>query len=296
MRIRWFAREPAAGHLRHCPVCDASGRRLRVIGTIPTTGSIVFERDRYELVECGGCQLIFLSPQPSDEDLRRIYLQSSQFDDALYVDRARVDAILEYMTSCLTRILARSRRSADARVSVLEVGAGLAWMGRAAKALNPQSATTAQDISAEAVDQCPWIDRYVHGDAFDARLDARAPYDVVSMTHVIEHLVDPLTVVRRCAGLLAAGGVILVTAPHRPVGWRSGSSDLSLWRNYSYTHVPAHIQYFSRRSMLTFARKAGCELAYWNADGEDGQAFEAWLCSSGDRRRASADAALVARR
>ena len=277
-------------------MCGASGRRLRVIGTLATTGSIVFERDRYELVECRGCDLVFLSPQPSDEDLRRIYLQSSQFDDALYVDEARVHAILEYMTSCLMRILARARRPANARLSILEVGAGLAWMGRAAKALNAQSATTAQDISPEAVNRCPWIDAYVHGDAFDARLDARAPYDVISMTHVIEHLVDPLAIVRRCVGLLAPRGVILITAPHRPIGWRSGSTDTSMWNAYSYTHVPAHIQYFGRRSMQAFARKAGCELAYWNADSEEGQAFEAWICEGTGMRRAPAPAGFAARR
>jgi hypothetical protein len=43
--------------------------------------------------------------------------------------------------------------------------------------------------------------------------------------------------------------------------------------------VPAHIQYFSRKSMRTLAQRVGCELTYWNDDSEGGQAFEAWLSS-----------------
>ena len=278
MALRWFARDAeTAVRSRDCPVCGASGSRIRTIGTLATTGQIVFERDRYHLGECRTCRLVFISPEPSLEDLGRIYLESNQFTDGVYTDAARVSAILEYMSDCLTRIAGRCGWRRNARISLLEVGAGLAWMARAAKALNPDSVTTAQDISPEAVARCPWVDSYIQADVFDARLDARMPYDVISLTHVIEHLIDPLTVLGRCRGLLQARGVILVTAPHRPIGWRHGSDDISLWHSYSYNHVPAHIQYFSRDSMNRLARRAGCRLTHWNAQSEDGQAFEAWL-------------------
>jgi hypothetical protein len=261
-------------------VCDTPASGIRAIGTLPTTGELAFERDRYDLVECRTCHLVFISPLPSERDLHRIYVESSQFTDDVYTDPKRVEAILGYMNSCLTRILSRAGRERGARIATLEVGGGLAWLARAAKALNPASATTAQDISAEALDRCPWVDAYVQGSVSDARIDARAPYDVISLTHVIEHLLDPVDVVQRCEALLARGGVILVTAPHRPLGWKSGSRDIAPWRAYSYNHVPAHIQYFSRKSMRTLARKAGCELTYWNDASEGGQAFEAWLSSA----------------
>lgn len=277
MLARWFAREPAQDFPRPCPVCDADARRLRIVGTLATTGQIAFERRQYELVECGKCDLVYLSPQPSTADLDRIYLASTQFTDGLYTDPQRVTAILEYMTSCLTRIRQKSTTARNAPVSTLEIGAGLAWMARAAKSLDPASATTAQDISGEAAEHCPWVDDYVRGDVFDRRLDARAPYDVISLTHVIEHLPDPVDTLRRCKRLLAPHGTILVTAPHRPLGWTRGSTDLSSWQKYSYNHVPAHIQYFSRRSMSIFAQKTGCRLAFWDDRSEGGQAFEAWL-------------------
>jgi hypothetical protein len=86
-----------------------------------------------------------------------------------------------------------------------------------------------------------------------------------------------VTVIRRCKSLLRQGGVIFITAPHRPVGWKDDTSDIALWEKYSYNHVPAHIQYFSEKSMRTLADKAGCTLDHWSHDHEEGQAFEAWL-------------------
>jgi SAM-dependent methyltransferase len=279
--LRWFGRGgETATRARNCPVCDTPVPGIRAIGTLPTTGELAFERERYDLVECRTCRLVFISPLPSERDLHRIYVESSQFTDDLYTDPRRVEAILDYMNSCLTRILAHTQRERDTPIATLEIGGGLAWLARAAKALNPQSRTTAQDISPEPLDRCPWVDAYIGGPVSDARIDARAPYDVVSLTHVIEHLTDPVDVLQRCTALLGPGGMILVTAPHRPLGWKSGSSDIALWRAYSYNHVPAHIQYFSRKSMRTLARKVGCELTYWNDASEGGQAFEAWLSNA----------------
>jgi hypothetical protein len=71
--------------------------------------------------------------------------------------------------------------------------------------------------------------------------------------------------------------VIFVTAPHRPVGWSDRTGEIALWERYSYNHVPAHIQYFSSKSMRRLSEAAGCTLAYWSHDHEEGQAFEAWL-------------------
>lgn len=275
---RWPLRRRAAPvEARACPVCAAAD--LRFIGHLDATAAIAFERNRYDLVECRACELIYISPEPSAADLNALYVGSNQFTDALYTDAKRVEAILEYMTSCLTRILARAGIDRREPIATLEIGAGLAWMARAAKALNPASATTAEDISPEAVHQCPWVDAYVQADVADPRVDGRAPYDLISLTHVIEHLTDPVSVIARCKRLLSARGTILVTAPHRPLGWSRGSGDIALWRSYSYNHVPAHIQYFSQKSMGVLARNAGCRLAYWDARSEGGQAFEAWLSS-----------------
>ena len=42
-------------------------------------------------------------------------------------------------------------------------------------------------------------------------------------------------------------------------------------------HVPAHIQYLSKKRMREPSKPAGCTLDPWNHKHEEGQAFEARL-------------------
>ena len=220
---------------------------------------------------------MYTDPLPSGRDLQAMYLDHEQFTSDHYTSQERVDAILDYMTTSLERVRGRQRVAGTTAARILEVGAGRAWMCRAAKGLNPASKTVAQDISGEVRESCPWVDKYIQGEVGDSQLRREGPYDVISITHVIEHLTDPVDVIRHCMKLLARDGLIYITAPHRPLGWTAGNADISLWRDYSLSHVPAHIQYFSSESMEKLARAAKAELAYWSHDHEGGQAFEAWL-------------------
>ena len=256
-------------------MCGAS--RARTIGQLKKTFLLNLSNGEWDFVQCKDCELLYISPEPSAADLRTIYVESGQFDDPAYTNPARVALIIEYMNGCFRGVVERSGHRADDPVAVLEVGAGLAWMCRAAKAVNPDNVTVALDISPEAVHRCPWVDFYILSDILDTRLDEHAPYDVSSLTHVIEHLVDPVEVIRRCKSLLRQHGVIFVTAPHRPIGWRDSETDIAVWEKYSYNHVPAHIQYFSKKSMRKLSEEAGCTLDYWSHSSEEGQAFEAWL-------------------
>jgi SAM-dependent methyltransferase len=270
-------REFVFGQLRDCPVCGASAKGATLIGTLSNTTGAKLVQEEYELVQCGECALVYLSPEPSQDDLKTMYVDSAQFADPTYTDPERIAAINEYMRSCLIRILEQQQRPLDATIKVLEVGAGLAWMSRAAKSLQVATRTVAQDVSPEATDKCPWVDVYVKGEVFDEQLAREGPFDVISLTHVIEHLADPVGVIERCSKMLANGGVVFITAPHRPIGWRDHTRNIQAWKVGSYTHVPAHIQYFSERSMAVLARKCGLAVSHWNSAHEEGQAFEAWL-------------------
>jgi len=226
-------------------------------------------------MECS-CGLVFVSPAPSSEDLRRIYQGGGQFGEGT-VHRAEEHerVALRYLQHSLSSLIVHLGCD-DEPLRVLEIGAGLSWMARVAKQLDRPSVTVAQDISAEVVDECPWVDHYVVADLDDRRFDGLAPFHVVSMTHVIEHLLDPIATMVRAAQLMSSNGCLFVTAPHRPPGWHPGGS-VEPWVGWSYNHTPGHLQYFDRASMARAAQEAGLALAAWNDEHEDGQAFEAWL-------------------
>ena len=251
--------------MRLCPVCNGSAEVT--IGELTNTKVAPLARTSYDLVQCQGCDVVYLSPLPSENDLKILYVDELQFD---YHTEEQSQSVVEFMRWRLRDVL--KRLGGKGPPSVLEIGAGPAWMARAAKKMSPAAKTVAQDVTSEVADKCPWVDRYIVGSTGDAEIDSLGPYDVVSMTHVIEHLTDPVATLRRLRQVTR--GIVFITAPHRPVKW---DGSIESWRTYSYNHVPAHLQYFSQNGLRRAAEASGFTLDYWDANSEEGQAFEAWL-------------------
>lgn len=260
---------------RDCPICrgptvtkqmgmlDATSYNVRGIGP-----------RHFDLVCCSECDLIFLSPLPPEKAFEALYIRFPQFvgHPAYHGENAKV--ALQFYRDRLAEILSalRDGRRLD---RVLEIGSGLSLISLAAKLLDHHTFAVAQDISQEAAGLCPWVDRYLVGplESKKEEMQGAGPFDVISMTHVIEHLPDPVQVLRLCADWLSKRGTIFVTAPSRPVGWND-SSPFEMWKNWEYNHTPAHLQYFNRRSLEQCCLRSGLHLLKYEPDKDS---FVAWL-------------------
>lgn len=274
---------------RACPLCNGAGaKRLGVLDVtlnqLRRIGPVHFD-----LVCCTDCELIFLGSLPSKEIFDTLYIHNTQFDCSTYRG-SREAVIVEAHRLWLREILALQLRNRSPKwlwntlkrrvichkpKRILEIGSGLSWMSRAAKVLRDRTITVAQDITSEAAEACPWVDHYLVGtlESKNEEIQAFCPYDVISMTHVIEHLPDPVHVLRQCSTWLASHGTIFVSAPFRPLGW-SPSTSFELWKNWDLNHTPAHLQYFNQKSMEQCALKSGLRLVKFESDKD---AFIAWL-------------------
>ena len=194
-------------------------------------------------------------------------MESVQFADDHYTSPERVEKMLDYYGGAL-----RSHRLLPGNYSrVLEIGAGFAWVSRAAKDIDPTSVTVAQDLSAECATLCDWVDNY-HVCPLD-RMPPENSFDLISMTHVIEHLVDPKAILELLCPQLKKQGKLFITAPYRPKGW-SPKQGIAPWKEYSYLHVPAHVTYFSLKWFKNLAPHLGMRVLHWDATHDDEQAFE----------------------
>ena len=259
---------------RPCPICGAKPAASEKIGTLKKTVGERLSHDNFDLVRCPSCELIMLQPLPTEADFGVMYVEFKAFSTPVYRGE-RVNAVLQHYGGRWKFLMKSIAKGAPVRV--LEVGAGLAWICRVAKLYDPLSVTVAQDVTAQVVEECrEWVDSYVvDWNVNTPLITALAPFDVISMTHVIEHLPDPVSMLKQCASLLDPNGCIFVTAPHRPEGW-SSASPIAKWQAWSYNHVPAHLQYFSETAMTKAANLAGQKVFSWFV-GENGQSFEAIL-------------------
>jgi 2-polyprenyl-3-methyl-5-hydroxy-6-metoxy-1,4-benzoquinol methylase len=79
-------------------------------------------------------------------------------------------------------------------------------------------------------------------------------FDVVAMSDVIEHLLDPKAALLSCGSLLKKGGILYLVTPD------IGSLSAKIMRAYWWGLRPAHIYYFDRATITRMLREAGFEV------------------------------------
>ncbi|MEP6880358.1 MAG: class I SAM-dependent methyltransferase [Dokdonella sp.] len=253
-----------------CRFCECGESHHRILGEVPLTFSAPLAQQGYRLAQCGECEVVYLDPEPPADDLDRLYVGSIQFSDTDYMRGAQADRT--------ARGYARRLHYLDLLPetveTILEIGAGPAWICRAAKERRSDVVTIAQDISDECVAHCPWVDHYILGNL--SQLQPNGSIQLAAMTHVIEHLPKPADFLCELTPYLAPGGKVYITAPHRPALWRP-EQGFGPWLDYSYLHVPAHISYLSEKWMRGAAAKAGLKMVRWDTSVDGYQVFEAIL-------------------
>lgn len=93
------------------------------------------------------------------------------------------------------------------------------------------------------------------------------PYDVVVLTHVLEHLPDPLAAMEKIRGLLKPGGVGVLEFPNidaLDARLRRLLERLHVHRRrYAPDYAPGHRHEFCRASFAYLLRRAGLALERW---------------------------------
>ena len=178
-----------------CPICQTESDRL------------VTEKNSWSYFRCSSCLLVFLYPQPSVPELTAAYQN--------YLPESR-DQILAWFRS-LEEVIQKSADLIEDRVKpgrILDVGSGygfflhyMAERGWRADGI---------EISQPGRDYCrthfPGL-RIQSNPLPDPSLPDSS-YDAVTLFYVIEHLTDPLLVLREAYRLLKPGGLLLLRWPH----------------------------------------------------------------------------------
>ncbi len=194
--------------------------------------------------ECRDCGLVYTSPRPSSAALLAGYEGNEDPDYARESDARCMNAYLSL--AVLRRHLPTGR--------LLEVGCANGYFLNAAR--------TSYEVV--GVEPSRWARDHARKrlgiDIADATLEearfADASFDVVAFIDVIEHVPDPLGMLREAARIVRPGGIVYLVTPDvesvsaRVLGGR--------WWGLR----PAHIYYFSRASMTRMLEKAGFHVEY----------------------------------
>jgi len=254
---------------RHdCPLCGTSGDVLYN----GLTDSLYDVPGEWDLRKCQSreCGLVWLDPVPDARDIGKIYEDYSTHHDirkggrnlGLFAKIIRWNARTAFSILKKLSGLNRARKAIELmylgdvpRGKLLEVGCGagqgILQMKRAGwdpegQEIDPSAAKRARDLTGVTVHVGVLNDLALKEDTYDA----------IVMNHVIEHLIDPVALLKECLRLLKPGGVLVATTPNvESYGLRYFREK---WRGLE---VPRHMQLFNTETLGTVAKKAGCRVA-----------------------------------
>lgn len=107
------------------------------------------------------------------------------------------------------------------------------------------------------------LDQLVEGDVFaslQAEIAAGHTYDIIWLQHVLEHVLDPISLLRQLKSLVAPGGVLVVTVPNDFSALQQKALDDGRIDRPFWIVVPDHISYFNTQSIDEVVAHTGWRL------------------------------------
>lgn len=211
--------------------------------------------DRFTFQKCRKCGHLFLNPRPSGEDLSVIYPPNYYS----FSEEQTGTSLIAYFRKVWESQKVKAFRSllGPGPKKILDVGCG---EGRFLSILkefgNPEWELTGLDFDAQAVEKCR-----KRGFRAEAKriedFDPEEKFDAVIMFQLIEHVEDPLGVIRKVRERLLPGGVFIIETPN-PAGRDYHWFKDSYWSHY---HFPRHWNLFTREHLKKILTDSGFEIA-----------------------------------
>lgn len=248
-----------------CPICGEGSELLSTYRGIAPEHGLEVELFRGRRVHrCGECGHGFCADELQPDVLERYYAsfwQPSTPVGPLQGLRKRLAPARALLTALRDRLGTRDPRAEEQLSfpalrdwlrshrcrSSLEVGAGPAGFSRLLRRVSPEVAT--RDV-VEPSDDFAYLYRLSGIRRVQAMLEAlpsSLSYDLVHMSHVVEHLVDPEQSLREVHELLSPAGAMMVEVPN---------CEEPYWKHRHHPDPP-HVHFFTPVSMRRLLSKLG---------------------------------------
>jgi SAM-dependent methyltransferase len=203
----------------------------------------LFSASDHRVVRCDDCGLVFLNPQPSDDELARIY--SADYFLGSGTERgARVVTEIKQATARLY-LLEISRYCGPDSGHLLEIGCGDGDFLVTAQAAGWR--VTGVDYSAAACEKAR--QRLKPGEVFCGELQsaglAAEQFDLCVISDVIEHVRSPMDFLKEIHRVLKPGGALFIATPS------IGSWSARLMRQKWMEFKAEHLVYFDPQTLQT---------------------------------------------
>ncbi|MFI4936780.1 MAG: methyltransferase domain-containing protein [Caulobacterales bacterium] len=200
-----------ASPTKACAVCkgtEADEVYRQSYASIAGLGDVNYD---HRIVICSGCGLVYANPPPSEELIASYYRDLSNYENPQRQGKASLGDEGKWNRTC--EIVA-ARFPRGFRGQALEIGCatatGLSHFKQRGWSVtvvdpSPKAAAIAKDL----------YDIEVVVGMFDpAAVRERGPFDLIVLSHVVEHLVEPDVLLGRLGEVLKPGGLVYIEVPN----------------------------------------------------------------------------------
>ncbi|MBN2413509.1 class I SAM-dependent methyltransferase [candidate division KSB1 bacterium] len=220
-----------------CPVCKNDQKKLYLCKVSLVLGA------EYDLVKCTNCSVIYFNPLPTIDHLKRFY-SASYYNFNRWHDEAKGIIYAKKLTK-----LKKSGR-------FLDVGCATGFFINAIKN-NSSWNVHGVDFSRDAVE---FAQKQLNLDVKRGNLqDVSFPdqyFDYIHINNVLEHVLDPLSLLKECKRIIKSGGYFFLSVPN-------GLNDSKVLIDfYKSEYIPArsvngHIFFFPAKTLLNLFAETG---------------------------------------
>jgi SAM-dependent methyltransferase len=211
--------------------------------------------DEFNVVECQGCGLLYISPRPSQEEIGKFYPETYSWKETLEAE--------SFFTKCLRKLekayryhLLQDEVSKVVRFTrrgsgkVLDVGCGTG--DRLDVFRNRGFETYGVETSDSAVYAKEHLKlNVIKGDLFSAHFPDQF-FDIVTLFNVLEHTHDPIKVCQEFHRILKDGGSLVIQVPNKD------SFQYKIFKKrWAAFDVPRDLFYFGIETLSSLLEKAG---------------------------------------
>lgn len=200
------------------------------------------------LVRCRSCSLVFTGRIPTDQELIQHYKGYGREDTLSHLTRQRYKELLSGWEN-----LRQTNK-------ILDVGAGNGFFIQEAIESGWQGFAT--EYTPEAVTLCRAKGATAHQGDLDTAPFAEGSFDIITAFEVLEHVLNPLELMRNVARLLRPNGMFYLTTPN----FNSISRHI-LGPQWHVIEYPEHLFYFTPKTLRNMAKRAGLAVEWSKTDG-----------------------------
>ncbi len=265
---------PPLAQLHACVVCHGPLNPLRRYRRDGGRGRALF--GGAHVSRCAECLLVQVTPLPSADRLEEYYGRAYRSGGRHGAEEAdlstfpRDNLFYHHRGQSVMDLVSRHLSvPADRPLRVLDAGAGFGHTLAAVAERYPDATREALEISDVCIAHSRSWGVGVHARTVEAWADdrptesAETRYDLIILSHVLEHVRDPRRVLALLGSRLRAGGLLYIEVPHIPLEMLERYPD----HPWAPRFDEPHLTFFSRSSLDHLVRLTGFDTVTLEAAG-----------------------------